>query len=359
MSRLPRKPRLCFVGPMLGRNPGWVLSQGEILADLFARAGYTVRMTSTVPGRAQRLADTLRSLIAWRKDVDLVIHLVFSGAAFGVADLASMLTKRLGLPQVLALHGGSLPDFTQRHPSWARRVFGRADAVVSPSAYMVSEMDALFSGLGIDAQVIPNVLTIERYPFHERRVLRPRLLWMRTFHDVYHPQLAIEVLADVRRTHPEAILTMAGQDKGLLPAMQKLAAEKGLAAQVNFPGFLDHVGKVGEFASHDIYLNTNRVDNMPVSVIEAGAFGVPVVATRVGGIPYLLTHEETALLVPDGDVTGMAAAIRRLLSDPVLAGCLSMNGRRLAESCAWPPVKARWERLFADLGSKRRLETRD
>lgn len=354
MNHYLQHPRLCFVGPMLGRHPGWVVSQGEILADLFAQDGYTVRMTSTIPGRAGRLADTLRSLIAWRKDIDLVIHLVFSGLAFAVADLATMLTRRLALPQVLTLHGGSLPDFARRYPGWARRVLGRADAVVSPSPYMVHEMNGLLASLParMGTQVIPNVLAIERYPFHERRVLRPRLLWMRTFHEVYHPQMAIEVLADLRQTHPEATLTMAGQDKGLLAAVQALAAQKGLADQVQFAGFLDHQGKVGEFANHDIYLNTNRVDNMPVSVVEAGAFGVPVVATRVGGIPYLLAHEETALLVADGDVAGMANSVRRLLADPQLAGCLSHNGRRLAESCAWPPVKARWEGVF------RRLEIR-
>ena len=88
---------------------------------------------------------------------------------------------------------------------------------------------------------------------------------------------------------------------------------------------------------------------MPVSVLEAGAFGLPVVATAVGGIPHLLRDGQTGLLVPDGDATAMAEAVRRLLSEPGLAAALSANGRQLAESCGWPRVRAQWESLFAEV----------
>ncbi len=196
---------------------------------------------------------------------------------------------------------------------------------------------------------IPNILEIENYSYRHRPSVDPQLLWMRTFHEIYHPQMAVEVLAELRQTHPEATLTMAGQEKGLHATVQTLAQQRGLSAAVRFPGFLGPQDKAREFAGHDIYLNTNHVDNMPVSVLEACAFGLPVVATAVGGVPHLLRDGETGLLVPDGDVAAMAGAVRRLLDEPELAGALSANGRRLAESCAWEPVKARWEALFAEV----------
>ncbi|RIK14690.1 MAG: hypothetical protein DCC51_15570 [Anaerolineae bacterium] len=90
------RPRLCFVGPMLGVNPGWVTSQGELLAGLLADAGYHTLITSHKPARIARLADILRSLVAWRNDIDLVIHQVFSGPAFAVTDAASALCRVLG-----------------------------------------------------------------------------------------------------------------------------------------------------------------------------------------------------------------------------------------------------------------------
>jgi len=172
---------------------------------------------------------------------------------------------------------------------------------------------------------------------------------MRTFHPIYHPEMAVDVLADLRQTHPAATLTMAGQEKGSRAQVLEKARQMGLSDAVRFPGFLGPEDKAREFGAHDIYLNTNHVDNMPVSVVEAAAYGLPIVATRVGGIPFLLTDGEAALLTPDGDVGAMAAAVRRLLHEPGLAARLSANGRALAENCAWKQVKAQWETLFQEL----------
>jgi glycosyltransferase involved in cell wall biosynthesis len=339
-------PRLCFVGPMLGVNPGWVTTQGEVLAGLLAGAGYPVRATSSIPARLPRLADTLRSLVAWRDDVDLVIHQVFSGAAFGVTDAASALGRALRLPQIFVLHGGALPEFVARRDGWARRVMHRAAAIVIPSGYLARVFGA-FPELIPRLRVIPNVLAIEEYAYRHRSVAEPRLLWMRTFHPIYRPEMAIDALTELRMTHPAATLTMAGQDKGALTAARERA--RGLAEAVRFPGFLSAADKAREFTGHDIFLNTNRVDNMPVSVLEAAACGLPIVATAVGGIPYLLADGRTGLLVPDGDARAMAGAARRLLDEPGLAARLSANGRALAESCGWEAVRPRWEALFREV----------
>lgn len=342
------RPRLCFVGPMLGVNPGWVSTQGELLAGLLAEAGYPMRLTSHKPARLPRLIDILSSLIAWRNEIDLVIHQVFSGPAFAITDAATALGRTLGLQQIAVLHGGALPEFAGRHGGWVRRVLSRAAAVVAPSTYL-AETFAVYPELASRLRVIPNILEIDNYPYRHRASVRPNLLWMRTFHDVYHPEMAVEVLEDLRRTHPGATLTMAGQEKGLHAAVQELAKQRGLAETVRFPGFLGPADKLREFDAHDIYLNTNRVDNMPVSVLEAVAFGLPVVATAVGGVPHLLRDGETGLLIPDGDVGAMTDAIRRLLDEPGLAATLSTNGRALAESCAWEPVRNQWEELFRRL----------
>jgi glycosyltransferase involved in cell wall biosynthesis len=172
---------------------------------------------------------------------------------------------------------------------------------------------------------------------------------MRTFHEVYHPELALRVLAELRQSHPEATLTMAGQEKGLGARVEQLTEELGLCDAVRRPGFLGLERKQQEFNRHDIFLNTSRIDNMPVSVLEACAFGLPVVATRVGGIPDLLEHERTGLLVPDGDVGAMAAAVRRLVDEPALARRLSAGGRVLAELSRWEAVRPQWETLFNEV----------
>ena len=339
---IPAQHRLLFVGPMFGKHPGWAPSQGEILARSFARDGYAVHMTSTLPNRFFRLADTITTLVRRRHQTDIVLLMVFSGPAFVLADMTSWLAKRIRKPLVLWLHGGDLPRFARRFPIWVDRVLRRGDAIVSPSEYLATH----FRSRGFCVNVIPNQVSAGQYPFRQRSQLHPRLLWMRTFHDLYHPQMAVSVVAALRGRFSAVSLTMAGQDRGLLGFVRSFAGKEALQEHVCFPGFLDMHGKFREFDRHDIFLNTSRVDNTPVSLIEAAACGLPIVTTAVGGIPHLFTHEKTALMVEDGDVAGMAAAVLKLLGNPVLAKTLSANGRKLAETCEWARVSPQWETLL-------------
>ncbi|HZW03206.1 MAG TPA: glycosyltransferase, partial [Anaerolineaceae bacterium] len=262
MKKPESPPRLALVGPMLGRRRGWVTNPGERLAGRFRSEGYVVRLTSTYPNRALRLADMLLSMAAWRNQVDVFILAVYSGRAFWLADLPARLAHRLGIPLIYVLHGGDLPRFSQESPDWVRRVMGRADAIVSPSAFLAHHFQQWG---GYDVRVIPNLLEVEQYAHRLRPSVRPRLLWMRTFEDIYNPEMAVQALKAMRATHPEACLTMAGQDRGQLAVVQALARAEGLEEQVRFAGFLDPADKQVVFDAHDIYLHTNRVDNAPVS----------------------------------------------------------------------------------------------
>ena len=147
---------------------------------------------------------------------------------------------------------------------------------------------------------------------------------------------------------------MGGQDKGLEVDAKRLAKKTGVEVSVRFPGFLDMSAKVREGNSADIFLNTNHVDNMPVAAVEACAMGLPVVATAVGGVPALLTHEETGLLVPDNDDESMVSAVLRLLNDSNLTGKLSANGRLLATRSSWEAVFPQWNQVFADVMDRRK-----
>jgi len=100
-------------------------------------------------------------------------------------------------------------------------------------------------------------------------------------------------------------------------------------------------------AKGDIFLNTTNVDNAPVTVLEAMASGLCVVSTNVGGIPYMLEDEQDALLVPPDDAEAMAAAVRRVLTEPRLAESLSRNARHKAERSDWAVVLPQWETLLA------------
>jgi glycosyltransferase involved in cell wall biosynthesis len=341
-------PRLCFVGSMLGRNPGYITTQSQILSDLFKDVGYQVISVSAKLNPYLRLAEVVSTLIRRRREIDILMLDIYSGRSFVLEDIASWLGRRFGHRIVMVLHGGAMPEFMARHPKWTRRVLDRADLIVAPSPYLARAI----APLGYQAHIIPNVIDLCEYSYQHRRKLRPRLFWMRSFHPIYNPEMAIRVLARLRQEIPEATLVMAGTDKGLAQEIRERADDLGLNGAVRFVGFLDMAGKAREGSTSDIFINTNRIDNTPVTVLEACAMGLPVVCTNVGGLADLLKHEETGLLVSDDDDEAMAEAIRRLIDDPKLAEHLSANGRRLAERFAWEKVKSQWEQVFAKLMEK-------
>lgn len=332
--------RVGIVGPLLGVNPGWVTTQGEVLAAHLADDGVDVRTTSAVVPRLRRALDVVRTVRRWRGEVDAVVVLGFSGPALVLTELGVRSGRRLGVPVVLWLHGGDLPAHAERRPRQVRRVLAAADRLVAPSPYLA----ALGALVGEPVEVIPNVLPAPA-DARARTSAVPRLLWMRTFHPLYRPELAVEAFARLHAEVPTATLTMAGQDKGELDATRRRVDDAGLGAAVHFPGFLDPDAKVAAFASHDVFLNTTRTDNAPVSLLEAAAHGLVVVSTPAGGIGTLFTDGVDALLAPDA--AGLAGAVARVLADDALAARLSAAGLALARTAEWADVGPRWHRLLA------------
>jgi glycosyltransferase involved in cell wall biosynthesis len=306
-----------------------------VLSGLFRTEGRVARATSPRVNPVLRAADMAVSVLRWRAQVDVVVLHVYSGRAFVTADLLAWEVRRMGLPLVMALHGGGLPAFSHRHPVWVARVLRRATHLVAPSAFMARH----FANYARPVTVIPNTVRLEDYEYRERADLRPRLLWMRAFSDIYRPCLAIETLARLRTAVPDATLTMAGQPGPLLEPARALARRLGVADGVEFPGFLTPAAKRRAFREHDVFLVTTRVENAPVSVVEAAASGLPVVACRVGGLGDLLEDGRSGLLVDEP--AELDGAVRRLLDDPSLAGTLSRSGRVLAETFDWPAFTIR------------------
>ena len=335
---------LCFVGYMAGGRPGFTTSQGFVLSQILRSMGWDISAVSTKHNRWLRLIDMSTFLLVNGRRHGLILMEVYGGRNFLLVDIVSALAVRTGCPIVMVLHGGSLPSLMRRNPAWAGRVLRRATALVAPSQYLAR---AAKDFLRIDTQIIPNVIDTEGYQFRLRSNLRPRLFWMRAFSQLYNPLMAIRVMARVRSRYPDATLNMAGKDLGDLGRVCAAISQEGLEGSVTLPGFLDAPGKLQALNQADIFINTSQVDNMPVAVMEACAAGLPVVSTRVGGIPDLITHEENGLLVDPDDDAGMAAAIFRLIEEPALSARLSENGRTLSETNSRSIVVPQWERLFA------------
>jgi glycosyltransferase involved in cell wall biosynthesis len=331
-----------YIGNFLsvhGYNP----TVAESLVPMLKEQGFYVRFASSHLNPIARMLDMLKTVMVTPKARSCVIIDLFSGPkAFIAAKVISDLCHLLGRKYVLVLHGGGLPERWNTSRKTLFKMLKGARAVVSPSPFL-----ARFFSEHVDVLVIPNGIAVENYAWRVRDIVQPSILFLRAFHKLYDPITAIMAFHRVWNKHKDAYLTMAGPDEdGTLKQCQSLVDELGINNAVYFLGRVpkSDIPKIG--IQHDIFINSSLVDNTPVSTIEAMAMGLCIVATSVGGLPYLLQHEETALLVLPGDPESMSEAILRILRDPDLARRLSTRAREVAEGMSWSKVIPQWVNLI-------------
>jgi glycosyltransferase involved in cell wall biosynthesis len=282
----------------------------------------------------------------WLRGSYTVAHIdVFSGPAFLWAELVCWTLARVRRPFVLTLHGGDLPDFAVRWPQRVGRLLSSAAAVIAPSGYLKEKLKSYRP----DIRVVPNALDTAKYPYRMRAQPRARLIWLRAFHEIYDPSVVPRVAVELIREYPTLQIVMVGPDKGdgSFERTQRIAAELGVSRCIDFVGSVPKKDVPAWLRDWDIFLNTSRVDNTPVTVLEAMACGLCVVSSSVGGVPYLLEEGMDALLVPPRDPTAMAGAVRRILSEPGLAARLSCHARQKAETFDWSMTLEKWDRILS------------
>jgi glycosyltransferase involved in cell wall biosynthesis len=343
------KPALLFVGNFLSNAIG-TRGVGEDLSRRLTARGWQVITTSSRQFRPARLIEMVGTCWSRRQDYALAQVEVYSGLAFLWSEAVCEILRDLKKPYVLVLHGGNLPSFFQRWPNRGSRLLRSATAVTAPSPYLVERMLPYRE----DLRLVPNALDLHIYPFRARTAASPKLIWLRAFHSIYNPSLAVEAVARLVREFPSIQLLMIGPDKGDRSQEQTLetAARLGVAEHLKIHRAVSKLEVPRWLCQGDIFLNTTNIDNTPVSVMEAMACGLCVVTTDVGGIPYLFRHERDALLVPPNDPSAMASAIRRVLREPELAGQLSSGGRQRVEKFDWSLVLPQWEQLFEGLAGR-------
>jgi sugar transferase (PEP-CTERM/EpsH1 system associated) len=147
--------------------------------------------------------------------------------------------------------------------------------------------------------------------------------------EIKRQDVLIRAFARIRGRAPGAHLILVG-DGPLRQSLADLAAELGVEGCVHFAGFQPHSAPY--LKAMDVFALTSRSEGMPQAVLEAQIVGVPVVASRVGGLPELIDHGRTGLLIEPGDEMDLAESLLALLSDPERSREMSDAGRREVES---------------------------
>jgi glycosyltransferase involved in cell wall biosynthesis len=265
----------------------------------------------------------LRQLVQQRHPAVVHAHLYASAAAAVVA------TRGLSVPVVLTEHTEA-PWRDRAARAVSRRVYQRVDRVVAVSSAI---RDTLVRTYGVPAGRVDLLLPATTAP----AAARPRATGAHAavvgVVGRLVPEKGVDVflraVSLVTRVVPSARFVVVG-DGPLRAQLQERMVALRLAGVVSFTGFRPDAPRL--IAGLDVLVVPSRSDGSPLVVCEAMAAGVPVVASRVGGLPDLVVHGDTGLLVRPEDPDDLARALVGLLLDPAAARALGIRGRHLASA---------------------------
>ena len=353
--------KLGLVGP-LPPPSGGMANQTRQLANLLRQEGIEVEIVQVNAACRPRWMESVRGMRAlfrlvpyliqlWRAAgrVQLFHIMANSGWAWHLyAAPAIVIGKLRGVSILVNYRGGNAGEFFARSFFWVGLTIKWADRLIVPSGFL----QQVFAKFGLTAEVVPNIIDLARFaPDPAQKVSRgdkPRIIVTRNLELIYDIATALRALAIVKLTWTGVHMTIAGsgseRDK-----LSDLTQVFDLKDNITFTGRLDNEQMAQVYQQADLFVNSSLVDNMPISILEALASGVPVVTTNVGGIPFLVEHDKTALLVPGGDAQAMAGAILELLGNPEKAARLARAGRDYVQRYNWQSVRGRLFDVYAEL----------
>lgn len=211
-----------------------------------------------------------------------------------------------------------------------RRLFASADGIITPSRFIADRLIQI----GCPSEklhVSPCGVLPERFTPSKRE--RGRLLFVGRFVEKKSPHLAIEAFARIASRFPEARLDLVG-DGPLMARSTALVEQENLSDRVIFHGYRSTefvqgmMQNAAIFVQHSVTARNGDMEGLPVSILEAMASALPVVATRHSGIPEAVVDGETGILVEEHDVESMAEALASLLAEPHRAARMGDTGRQ-------------------------------
>lgn len=282
--------------------------------------------------------------LVWKASRSDILH-IFTAAytSYMFWSMPALLVgKLLGKKVILNYRDGQCEDHLT---NWSTAVptIRWADRIVAPSGYLVD----VFARFGLRAISIYNFIDTANFIDRPRRVLRPVFMTNRGHESLYNIPCILRAFQRVQQTVPDAALTIAhdGPARGELEALARQLSLRN----VSFIGRVPQSQVRELYDAADIYLTTPNIDCMPGSLLECYASGLPIVASKAGGIPYMVTHNQTGLLVDLDDDRAVAEACLRLLADPELVTRLTAAGREEVKKYAPDRVREQWTMLYHEL----------
>lgn len=319
---------------------GGISGQVELLQKHLREEGHVADIFSTKASVMRRLLLPLRlRSVVKRYDV-LHIHCC-SGWGFLPAVLGISAGRRLGKRIVLTYHGGGGEKFFEKHPRLVKQYLTRTDDNIVLSGFLAK----VFDKHQLHYTIIPNIIKLDESQFRQRDIIRPHFICTRAHETLYNIPCILRAFQKVLTRLPESTLTLVGNGSQH-GALMEMAKEMGLT-NVTFTGRVNNSQIYDSLGRADIFLSAPRVDNMPVSVLEAMNAGLVVISSCVGGVPYMIEDGKTGLLFESDNSDHLAEKMLWVVENQVTGKDIIVSAHNDVKKYRWESVKGQ---LYAVYG---------
>jgi len=313
---------------------------------------YRIKCASGHRNKVLRLVHMVRTLLRHRPK--LVLIDVYSTQGFWYAVLLATLCRWRALPYINIVHSGDFEKRLAQYPRLCRPLLGKARTNVCPSTFMQEVLTGqvltgkALAGPHIHTTHIPNFTETTHIPFVQRSPRVQKLLWVRQYHPRYNPWLALKAMV-LLKAHGPFSLTMVGPGlEQFASQVQPWLKQHGLQSQVQLLPRMEKEAWRKMAQAYDVFLNTSSVDNMPVTVLEALALGLPVISTAVGGLPALLRQNAGTHLLAQNTPQALALAVQQWAQAAAQHPARSVAAHSRAQQYSWQAVWPLWQKLLQE-----------
>lgn len=351
--------KICVIGPEPPPNGGMAM-QCQLLRNCLKKDGLQVefcpvnfKLTPNFLNQIKIFRAIIRFFCYFFKlrrkfsQVQVVHILANSGWSWHLyVSPAIFMAKLHSCHIIINYRGGGADEFLGKSGQWVFPFLRKVDEIIVPSHFLKQ----VFNKHGFKAHIVPNIIPDE---FLRQEIpkqdIEPKanfkFIVTRNLETIYGIHNIIQAMSLLREEFNEFELHVAGSGPQL-PSLEQLCDTLHLNGHVVFCGRLSREEMQKLYESADAMINASTVDNMPNALLEALAQGVPIVTTDVGGIPFMVQHSQTALMVEPQNPKAIKDALLQLIHSPELRRSLQQKGRASIQQYTWQYIGPQWKSYY-------------
>lgn len=276
-----------------------------------------------------------------------IIHIhTASNISFYRSSFWVTLAKMFNRKVILHIHGGGFKDYYKTNPKWIQSVLDKCDCIIALSKtwglYFTNELH--YKNVCVVKNVIPNPIKKDI----KKDDHRLHLLFLGLITEEKGIFDFLQMIAHHKEHLCDKIMLHIGGN-GKIEELNRLIDFLQLKTCVEYEGFVAGEEKVNLLNIADVFVLPSYIEGLPISILEAMSYSMPILSTSVGGIPEIVSNAQNGYLFTPGDETAMYSALMSLISNPQYVQQMGQCSRNIVKEYLPDNVELQLEKVYKDL----------